>query len=76
VEAGASVWCFENDMDRHGWGGLWADRARESEFATGVVERGLGDTATLAAIREGWLAWRDDPDGWMILPHGEIIARG
>jgi 2-polyprenyl-3-methyl-5-hydroxy-6-metoxy-1,4-benzoquinol methylase len=76
VDAGASVWCFEDDTDRHWWGGLWADRALESEFATGVVQRGLGDTATLAAIREGWLAWRDDPDGWMILPHGEILARG
>lgn len=75
VDAGASVWCFQSDADRDWWGGLWADRAVESEFAAGVVERGLGDRATLAAIREGWLAWRDDPDGWMILPHGEILAR-
>ena len=31
---------------------------------------------TLDAIREGWLGWVADPDGWMILPHGEILARG
>ncbi|TXK16269.1 class I SAM-dependent methyltransferase [Homoserinibacter sp. GY 40078] len=75
VQSGASVWCFESDDERDWWGGLWADRAADSEFATGVLETG-GTRETLDAIRSGWLAWRDDPDGWMILPHGEIIARG
>ncbi|AYF98361.1 methyltransferase domain-containing protein [Protaetiibacter intestinalis] len=75
VESSASLWCFEDDSDRAWWGGLWADRTVDSEFAVGVTRRGVGDAATLAAIREGWLAWRDDPDGWMILLHGEILAR-
>ena len=76
IACSATAWCYATPAERTWWGGLWADRANESVFATGVVERGLGDKATLAAIREGWLAWRDDPDGWMILPHGEILARG
>jgi hypothetical protein len=55
---------------------LWADRAVESEYATGVLESGIGDRATLDLVREGWLGWKADERGWMILPHGEILARG
>jgi len=76
VEASASVWCFENDTDRDWWGGLWADRALESEFATGIAESGIGGPDELVEIRRGWLAWAADVDGWMVLPHGEILARG
>lgn len=76
VDSSASVWCFESDEDRTWWGGLWADRALESEFATGLVESGVGDATVLAAIRSAWQEWVADRDGWMILPHGEILARG
>jgi ubiquinone/menaquinone biosynthesis C-methylase UbiE len=75
VEAGASVWCFQNDTDRDWWGGLWADRAIDSEFATGIRSSGIGGDDELGAIRRGWLSWAAAADGWMILPHGEILAR-
>jgi hypothetical protein len=70
------VWCWTDQPTRDWWGGLWADRAVESEYATGVLESGIGDRATLDLVREGWLGWKADERGWMILPHGEILARG
>lgn len=76
VEAGASVWCWTDQPTRDWWGGLWADRAVESEYATGVLATGIGDRAVLDLVREGWLGWRDDESGWMVMPHGEILARG
>ncbi|QNO37034.1 class I SAM-dependent methyltransferase [Protaetiibacter sp. SSC-01] len=76
VEAGASVWCWTDQPTRDWWGGLWADRAVESEYASGVLATGIGDRAALDLVREGWLGWRDDDSGWMVMPHGEILARG
>jgi len=75
VDSSASVWCFESDEDRDWWGGLWADRAVDSEFASGALDSGVADRAALDAIRAGWLGWVAAEDGWMILPHGEILAR-
>jgi ubiquinone/menaquinone biosynthesis C-methylase UbiE len=76
VEAGASVWCWTDQETRDWWGGLWADRAVESEYATGVLATGIGDRALLDLVREGWLGWQADERGWMVMPHGEILARG
>ncbi len=76
VEAGASVWCWTDQATRDWWGGLWADRAVESEYASGVLATGIGDRAALDLVRDGWLGWRDDESGWMVMPHGEILARG
>ncbi len=76
VESGASVWCWADQPTRDWWGGLWADRTIESEYASGMLASGIGDQATLDEVRAGWIGWRDDIDGWMVMPHGEIIARG
>jgi len=76
VEAGASVWCWTDEATRDWWGGLWADRAVESEYADGVIATGIGDRGLLDRVRDGWLGWRDDERAWMVMPHGEILARG
>ncbi len=76
ITATASLWTWSDDPTREWWGGLWADRAVESEYATGVIESGIGDRALLDSVRDGWRGWRDDHDAIMFMPHGEIIARG
>lgn len=76
VTATASLWLFESDDDRAWWGGLWADRVLESAFATDAVDGGFATRADLERISAAWRAWAADPDGWMIMPHGEVIATG
>lgn len=74
VTCTASLWLFENDEDRAWWGGMWADRAIQSAFAENALRLGLADQARLQAISDGWRKWADDPDGWLLMPHAEIIA--
>ncbi len=75
VTAGASAWCFATDEDRAWWGGLWAERALRSTYASQSLALGLSDQATLERISEGWRRWAASPDGWFAILHGEIIAR-
>ena len=76
VRSSASVWLFETPDDRAWWGGMWADRALQSSFADNVRRHGVGDQATLERISAAWREWAEHPDAWMLLPHGEILARG
>jgi SAM-dependent methyltransferase len=75
VESSASVWCFTDDADRHWWGGLWADRIVESELARQAVDGGHATTEDLQAFADALRRWTDAPDGWFIVPHGEVLAR-
>lgn len=74
VTATAAVWCFANDEDRQWWGGLWADRILKSDMAEMSRQNGASQ-ADLERISRGWRRWADSPDGWLIIPHGEVICR-
>jgi len=76
VAVSASTWLFETDEQRAWWGGSWADRALHSSYAEHAVEQGLADRADLERISAGWREWAAAPDGWLLMPHGEILARG
>ena len=75
VEASASVWCFTDDDDRAWWGGLWADRVVESDLARQLVDGGHATTADLDDFAAAFRRWAASPDGWFIVPHGEVLAR-
>jgi len=75
VVASASLWLFEDPTDRAWWGGMWADRALESSFAQRALAQGVTDQAGLQRISDGWREWAAAEDGWMLLPHGEVVAR-
>ncbi|GAA3767308.1 methyltransferase domain-containing protein [Microbacterium kribbense] len=76
ITATASTWLFESSADRAWWGGMWADRALQSAFAEHALEQGVTDRAGLQRISVGWREWAAAPDGWLLMPHGEILARG
>jgi ubiquinone/menaquinone biosynthesis C-methylase UbiE len=76
IASSASIWTFASDDDRAWWGGLWAERALESAFAVDAVERGHATRAELERVSAGWLEWAQSPDGWLAMPHGEVLARG
>ncbi|GAA2172833.1 methyltransferase domain-containing protein [Agrococcus versicolor] len=75
IATDVETWCFESDAARTWWGHQWAERAVASSFATGTQERGLASPADRAAIADAWTAWAEDPDGWMAMIHGWIVAR-
>ncbi|MFV0258700.1 MAG: methyltransferase domain-containing protein, partial [Acidimicrobiales bacterium] len=75
VESSASVWCYATDESRSWWGGVWADRILTSSVADLALARGLTDRAELESISAAWQDWGQRPDGWFMIPHGEIIAR-
>jgi len=74
VTASSSTWCFATPDDREWWGGLWADRIRQSEMAATALRTGAATEDDLRRIADGWRAWAADPDGWMSLLHGELIC--
>jgi ubiquinone/menaquinone biosynthesis C-methylase UbiE len=74
LQVSSSNWTFQNAEDRAWWGGLWADRVRESDFARQSVEYGLTDPSELQGIAEAFLEWAADPEGLFIVVHGEVIA--
>lgn len=74
VTCSASLWLFESDEDRAWWGGMWEERAVASAFADNAIRLGLADRDRLERISAGWRRWADDPDGWLLMPHAEIVA--
>jgi len=75
VRSSASVWLFESPEARSWWGGAWAERALHSSFADNVLRLGIADHAALERISAAWREWADSEDGWLLMPHGEILAR-
>jgi SAM-dependent methyltransferase len=75
VTTTATVWNFSDAVDREWWGSMWEARVLQSAFATDAVSKGLATRDELESISSAWRAWADDEDGWLVMPHGEIIAR-
>jgi SAM-dependent methyltransferase len=75
VRVSSTTWTFADPESRQWWGGLWADRVRESRFAEQAVAYGLSDRGELEAIAQGFLHWAASPDGVFVVPHVEVLAR-
>jgi hypothetical protein len=54
---------------------MWADRILHSTVARDLVSLDLATTAQLEEISAAWREWAAAPDGWIAIPHGEIICR-
>lgn len=73
--ASASAWCFATPEDRELWGGSWADRVVSSAYAVRAVELGFSTPERNQAVADRWHRWAADPDGWMSITSGELLAR-
>lgn len=73
--ASASAWCFATPEDREWWGGSWAERVVSSAYALRAVELGLSTSERNEAVADRWRQWASDPDGWMSITSGELLAR-
>jgi len=75
VRASSSTWTFADPDSRAWWGGLWADRVRESSFADQARSYGLTSTEELDLVAGAWQRWAAHRDGFFAVPHGEVLAR-
>lgn len=75
ITPSAGVWNYSTPEDRLWWGGLWAERCIESNFAVQAKEAGLADDVALEQLAQDWLHWAEEPAGWFALLHGEVLAR-
>ena len=70
-----SIWCYATAATREWWGGMWADRILHSDVGGELLASGLATAAQLEEISAAWRAWAAAPDGWLSMPHGEILCR-
>ena len=75
ISPAGSLWCFATPESRDWWGGMWADRIVESALARQLGDSGMATTAELDEISSAWRDWAAAPDGWLAVPHGEILCR-
>jgi SAM-dependent methyltransferase len=70
-----SLWCYATAATRDWWGGMWADRILHSDVARDLLRLGLATSGQLEEISAAWRAWAAAQDGWLAIPHGEILCR-
>jgi SAM-dependent methyltransferase len=75
VVATSSTWCFATPEARAWWGGMWADRVTGSALAEQLVRERWATPQELGELANAWRAWAADPDGWISVPHGELLIR-
>jgi SAM-dependent methyltransferase len=75
VTATASAWCYANPEDRAWWGGMWAERVLDSDMARTALATGAATRPDLQRISDGWRTWAAHDDGWLSVPHGELLCR-
>jgi ubiquinone/menaquinone biosynthesis C-methylase UbiE len=75
ITPSSANWLYATAEKRAWWGKVWSERVLHSAYAEQALERGLADQAALERIARGWQDWAKTPDGWFLIPNGEILAR-
>jgi SAM-dependent methyltransferase len=75
VVSTASIWAFSTDEDRKWWGSMWEERVLESAFAADALDKGFANRERLEVISRAWREWADSQNGWLGMPHGEVLCR-
>jgi SAM-dependent methyltransferase len=71
----SSAWCFATPETRQWWGGMWAERITGTALAEQLLREGRATPGELEEVAQAWRDWAADPDGWISVPHGELVAR-
>jgi SAM-dependent methyltransferase len=75
VTATSSTWCFATPETRAWWGGMWAERVTGSALAGQLLREGRASESELEVVADAWRSWAADRDGWISIPHGELVVR-
>ncbi|MCY4370366.1 MAG: class I SAM-dependent methyltransferase [bacterium] len=65
---------YATPEERVAWGGLWAVRVIDSDFADHAIRGGFVTREELAEISEAFRRWTDRPDGFWAFLHAEVLA--
>ena len=55
---------------------MWEARVLQSAFAGDALGKGVATQDELEEISRAWREWAGSPEGWLAMPHGEVLARG
>ena len=69
------LWLFADDPSRQWWGSAWRDRILESGVAEQSLSMGHATRDELEQISRAWVRWADEPAGWFVIVHGELVCR-
>ena len=72
--ATTSTTTYADAAGRELWGGMWAVRVTDSDFADHAVEGGFAMRGDLVAISAAFLRWADHPSGFWAWLNGEVVA--
>ena len=75
IQVTTSNWHYETRSERAWWADGWFRRSTESSFADQAIKYGLASQGELRDIANAWHWWRDQPDGFLLIPHVEAIGR-
>ena len=70
----ASTTTYADAAGRELWGGMWAVRVTDSDFADHAVEGGFAMRGDLVAISAAFRRWADHPSGFWAWLNGEVVA--
>lgn len=73
IKPGAFAWCFATPEERNYWGGMWEKRVLSSKFSE-QAKRHQSTDQLLQDISDAWRRWKNAPNGWYMVPHGNIVA--
>jgi len=71
----ASTTTYADAEGRAAWGGMWAVRATDSDFATHATAGGFATRSDLEAISAAFRRWADQPHGFWAWLNGEVVAK-
>lgn len=75
VDSTVSVWAFNTDEDRLWWGSMWESRILQSALAVDAIDAKLASQDELIDISRAWHDWIVEPEGWLAMPHGEVVCK-
>lgn len=75
LSVSSSNWTYATESERSWWGGLWAERVEQSDFARQAMEYGIATSAQLARFADAFRSWAASPDGVFVVPNVEVLAR-
>ena len=70
-----STTTFADAEGRAAWGGMWAVRATESDFAHHATAGAFATRGDLEAISAAFTRWADQPHGFWAWLNGEVVAK-
>lgn len=75
VVVSQSDWHYhQGDGSAQWWGGVWAGRMLQSDFAHQAQEYGLADWVELNHISQAWQGWGQLPDADFVMHHHQVVA--